>query len=482
MSTTVTLRGSRSVAVARPTEAFWLTVALSWLLLWLPLQTPVAMLAYQYGGLTVGPVRTILLLKDLVVPALLLWLAVRHLGQLRLRWFDWAAIAYVVLVGVYSIVPWLVGSKLPFLAVAASARIFVLPAELYALGRLASLAGISIRLIVIVFLAASAAAALFAVVQYVVLPPSFWLATMDLPRFIRDIQGLPGAMTLWDISVLGAYGAGEGGQFMRAIGPFTHPVGAGHYFVLPLLLSVAAAFSARQRNAGWRSTVLYLALAILFAAAVITTISRGSWIAAGLGVLLVGVLYRRVLITLVALAAVGLFLAVVPPFSLSISSALSASDSSVVAHGTAIEKGIETVTQNPFGLGVGQGDQPGFAFGGEEGAAGVGENMYLSLLVTVGPLGLVAFLAWFLGMGWTLFTSLRKSRHWLVVGTLAALIGYGASAATASPLMRFTTSAHFWLLLGLVIAGIPPRRGSQDSVSLETEPVSWPTDASPGRS
>jgi O-antigen ligase len=287
-------------------------------------------------------------------------------------------------------------------------------------------------------------------------------------------------MTLWDISVLGAYGAGEGGQFMRAIGPFTHPVGAGHYFVLPLLLSVAAAFDASRRNAGWRSTALYLALAILFAAAVITTISRGSWLAAGLGVLLVGVFYRRVLITLVALAAVGLFLALVPPFSLSISSALSASDSSVVAHSSAIEKGIKTVTQNPFGLGVGQGDQPGFAFGGEEGAAGVGENMYLSLLVTVGPVGLAAFLAWFLGMGWTLFASLRRSPHWLVAGTLAALVGYGASAATASPLMRFTTSAHFWLLLGLVIAANSQRRSSPESGSGETEPVSFPANGSPG--
>jgi len=472
MSTTLTLRGTRSIAVARPSEAFWITVALSWLLLWLPLQTPVTMLAYQYGGLSVGQTRAILLLKDLVVPVLLVFLAARHLGQARLRWFDWMAVVYAALVGVYSVIPWLAGSKLPFLAVAVSARIFLLPVELYALGRLAALAGVKIRLIVTVFLAGSAAAALFALVQYVALPPSFWLATMDLPRFVREVQGLPGAMTLWDISVLGAYGVGEGGQFLRAIGPFTHPVGAGHYFVLPLLLSVSAAFDARNRNGGLRPLATYLALAILFTVAVITTISRGSWLAAAVGVLLMGIFYRRVLITVVALAAVGLFLAVVPPFSLSISSALSLGDSSVVAHGSAIEKGIETVAQNPLGLGVGQGDQPGFAFGGEEGAAGVGENMYLALLVTVGPVGLAAFLAWSFGMAWTLLADLRRDRKWLGAGMLAAVAGYAVSAGTASPLMRFTTSAQFWLLLGLVIAGSALRGDSQASQGAESEPVS----------
>jgi hypothetical protein len=444
------LGGSRSSAVTR-SEAFWVTVVVVWLLAWLPLQTPVVMLVYQYGGLPAEAARGVLLVKDLVVAILLLVLAVRHIGHLRLRWFDWMAIAYVALVGIYSIVPWLFGSQLPLVAVAASARIFVLPVELYAVGRLAVVAGLNLRLIATVFVATSAVAALFTVVTYVLLPASFWITTMDVPRFVREVQGLPGARTLWDISVLGHYGVGEGGQFARAIGPFTHPVGTGHYFVVPLLLSVAATFDASVRGASWRRILAYLALVLLFTAAVITPISRGSWLAAGLGVVVIGVIYRRPLVTFVALAAVGAFLLIVPPFSLSISSALSMSDSSVIAHGDAIEEGIDTVTHNPLGLGVGQADQPGFAFGGDA-AAGVGENMYLSLLVTVGPLGLAAFLAWLLGVSSALLAAFRENGHWLVVATLAALVGFAASAATASPLMRFTTSAHFWLLLGLVVA------------------------------
>lgn len=451
MSTTAMLGGSRSSAAVTRSEAFWVTVALVWLLVWLPLQTPFAMLAYQYGGLPAEAARIILLLKDLAVAALIVALAIRHIGQVRLRWFDWMAIAYIVLVGVYSIVPWLFGSQLPFIAVAASARIFVLPVELYALGRLAFVAGVNTRLIVIAFVAASAVAALFTVVTYVLLPASFWITTMDMPRFVREVQGLPGARTLWDISVLGHYGVGEGGQFARAIGPFTHPVGTGHFFVVPLLLSVAATFDASRRGASWRRILAYLGLVLLFIAAVITPISRGSWLAAGLGVLFIGLFYRRPVVTVVALAAVGAFLLLVPPFSLSISSALSLSDSSVQAHGNAIGEGIDTVTHNPLGLGVGQADQPGFAFGGDA-AAGVGENMYLSLLVTVGPLGLAAFLAWLLGVSSALLAAFRANGRWLVVATLAALVGFAASAATASPLMRFTTSAHFWLLLGLVVA------------------------------
>lgn len=200
-------------------------------------------------------------------------------------------------------------------------------------------------------------------------------------------------------------------------------------------------------------------MAGLFIAAEIVPISRGSWIAGGVAALVCAVAFRRLLVTGVGLAAVALFLVVVPPFSLAISGAIGASDSSALAHGGAIANGVTTFLQHPLGLGLGQADHPGAAFGGGESAA-VGENLYLALLISVGPLGTAAFLGWVAGIAGSLLVGWRSSRAWIVIALLAALLGYLVSAGTASPLMRFTTSASFWLLLGMAIATVPAWRGN----------------------
>jgi hypothetical protein len=40
----------------------------------------------------------------------------------------------------------------------------------------------------------------------------------------------------------------------------------------------------------------------------------------------------------------------------------------------------------------------------------------------------------------------------MALGTGAALVAFSVSALSGSPLMRFTTSASFWLLVGLLVA------------------------------
>ena len=429
--------------------SFWTTVGLSWVVVWLIIQTPVAVVAFQYGNLDPAAARALLLLKDAAIAALLVVLLVRHYRELRLAWFDWLALAYAAAVVVYAAIPWALGSQLPLMAVLASARIFLMPVELYAVGRLAVLAGARTDVIVDVFLGAAAVAAAITTLAYLVLPASFWETTYDLPTFIREVQGLPGARSLWDISLLGHYGVGETGGFARAVGPFTHPVGTGHFFVLPLLLAVARSMSSVSRLRPGRSA-LEVAIVLALALAVITPISRGSWGAAVIGVLLCGVLMHRLKPAVLGVATAALFIVLVPPFSLSVSSALSMEDSSVVGHAEAVEEGVDTVAENPLGLGVGQADHLGSAFGGDA-ATGVGENLYLSTLVTVGPIGLAALVGWMIGIGLALKAGIRAT-DWRRTAVLAALVGYAASAMTASALMRFTTSAAFWLVVGLLVA------------------------------
>lgn len=440
-----------------------ITTVLVLLLVWLPLQTPIAIIAYQYLHVPVHVDQAILLLKDAAVALLILAIAARTLvrAQFRLsalpwasvRWFDWLALLYVALLVVYSIVPWLLGSKLPLAAVAISFRDFLIPVELYALGRLAFAGGADVDRVTLWFLAVAFVTAVVSVALYLFVPVQFWQTTLDLVTFERNVQGIGTAFTLWDISILGQYGSGTAGSFARAVGPFTHPVGTGHYFVAPLVLAIAGLFLLLRRG-DRRATLTAAVVVVVLSAAVITPISRGSWIAAVLAAGFTAVVYRRMVATGVALAVVAAFLVVTPPFKYSISSAVDRSDSSVAGHTSAISHGIDVVTHDPTGLGVGQSDTPGAALAGDAGAsgAGVGENMYLALLVAVGPLGFLVFVGWMVGVAATLIPRRRRDIYWVDIGVLASLGGYAVSAMTASPLMRFTTGASFWLLLGLAVA------------------------------
>ena len=147
----------------------------------------------------------------------------------------------------------------------------------------------------------------------------------------------------------------------------------------------------------------------------------------------------------------------VPAVRFSVVATVTGTDSSASDHASALGKGISTVIDNPIGLGVGQSDQFGQVLGsGDTAGAGVGENMYITLLVSVGPLGLLAFLVWSAG----LIKYLIAVRHrapppsWIVIGSGAALVGYLITALFAPPLMRFTTSATVWLVIGLAMGSV----------------------------
>lgn len=473
MSQTTELAATPAASTERPAarKLGFATVALATLLAWLPLQTPLAVVVFQYGHAEVLA-RAMLLAKDVFTGALILYLFVRYWRQLRFYWFDWAAVVYVVLLCVYSVVPWLLGSHIAVVSVVASARELLVPVELYALGRLALVAGADVRWLVRWFLAVAAVAAAFTVLVWLLLPASFWGSTLDLVSFVRVVQGIPNAFTIWDISLVAHFGMGYGDIYSRAVGPFTHPVGTGHYFVLPLILAAAWFYDSLRQNRRWTALAIAI-LAILFVGAVITPISRGSWIAAGLALLLTSLIYRRwALIAVTIILAVGLSLTV-PALNHAITSVFRGTDASSQDHLDALDTGVRTLVQNPIGLGVGQSDQFGQVLGsGDSAGSGVGENMYITLWISVGPLGFLAFLAWMAGLLWRMAAAGRRAppHSWMVVGTWTALLGYAAVAMLAAPLMRFTTSASVWLVVGLctgLMLALPRSVAEPDAIGAE---------------
>lgn len=450
-SAQATLRNDIGANAPAPPLVQWAVIAL---LVWLPLQTPLAIALFQYAHLSVDAARAILLVKDLIAALLIATLAVLYLKRVHMHWFDWMAVGYVVVLIAYAAIPLALGTKLTPIAIFASAREFLVPVELYGLGRFACAAGVNVGAIVRAFLIVAGVAAAATLILHVFIPSTFWSSTLNLVRFERVVQGIPTALTLWDIGLLGQYGVGGSGSFARAIGPFTHPVGTAHYFVVPLVLAATAVMAARRAPA---STMLaWLAVVVLFVAAVLTPISRGAWLAAVVGVIVAGLLYRRVLPAAVGIGIVVVFILLVPPFSYSVSSALGGTDSSVGGHGQAIEKGIKTAVDNPWGLGLGQADQFGASLSQEGASAAVGENLYLALYVSVGPIGLLAFVGWVVGVLLSLIRSVRsRAEPWMQIGMAVVMIGLLVSGLTASPLLRFTTGASFWLLVGLLVPNGP---------------------------
>ena len=301
-------------------------------------------------------------------------------------------------------------------------------------------------------LGVAAVAAVATVVLYF-LPATFWITTVDLVTFEREVQGIANAVSLWDIGLLGQFGVGDAATFTRAIGPFDAFRGTAHYFVLPLVIAACAAMRSWQLGS-YQETRRYLLLVALFAAAVVTPISRGGWLTTGIALVLAAVIFHRIRATLLVLVIVGAAMAVIPPFSYSISSALSRTDSSVIGHQEAIDEGAQVVVENPVGLGLGQADHFGEALAEGTGAsAGVGENIYLALLSAsarwasdvrrVGP-GDDPSDAW----------QSRSTIGWIAVAVGCALVGYLVGGVLASPLMRFTTSSTVWLIIGMTIGAL----------------------------
>jgi hypothetical protein len=471
VSSTAEAPGSSTVPSRPAREGRLVTWLLGAFLVWIPLQTPVAVVAYQYLHLSVSVGQAILLSKDLWAAGLFAVLLLRHYRQVRFRWFDWFALAYGILVTVYSVVPALLGSHLPALSVVASARELLVPVELYGLGRLAGYAGVSPLSLVRAFLVAATGAAIFSVASWVLLPQDFWMTTYNLLGFIHDVQGITSADSLWAASINGLYGSS--GFSLRAVGPFTHPVGAGVYFVVPLILVVCAAWTSDPRRKA--ALAIFAVGVVLFALAVITPISRGTWMGFVLAAAVGGLVlhkYRLAALTVVAFAAFVFF---VPPFSQSIHGALNGTDGSATAHTDAVTHDVEVLIANPAGNGVGQADQAGNVYAAAAGAdsAGVGENMYFTTYASVGPLGFLAFVIWMVALLVELMWRLRLSLPlWIPVGVGLGLFAEAAGGFTASTLMRFTTAASIWLLVGLVIS-VPDSGFRRPNLAAIQRPRTW---------
>jgi hypothetical protein len=376
-------------------------------------------------------------------------LLVRYFSTIRIYWFDLAAAAVGLLFLLYAIIP-LVAYQAGLGETVAALRQFLLPMTIYALGRCVAAAGVRFSTVLRIVLVVAIAAAGFTVAVYLLFPITFWVSGLDLVSYVRDVQGLAYANSLFDISVVGTYGIGTGEVIARATGPFTHPVGTAAYFLLPFAVSVAGLF--RTRDLASRHAAVWALLGTLFLAPILMSLSRGSWLGVAVILAVSGFFMRRVRLAAAIVACIAIFVLVVPPFSISLRSALDGTDGSAIMHQQAIDDGFKTVREHPLGAGVSESD---YQFG-SDGTGTLLENTYLAIYVGAGPLGLFAFLAWTGGMARRLLPRRPRARsHWPSLAVVATIGGLAVASLTAATAFRFTTGATFWLVLGVLVGQLP---------------------------
>jgi hypothetical protein len=106
----------------------------------------------------------------------------------------------------------------------------------------------------------------------------------------------------------------------------------------------------------------------------------------------------------------------------------------------------------------------GTSFGGSGEESILLENTYLSLWAAVGPLGLAAFLAWFGGIVVAIgLDGHSLTTRWRRAAVMAAMLGLAVASFSSETMLRFTTGATFWIVVGVSV-GMLPQKPSAPSI------------------
>lgn len=310
----------------------------------------------------------------------------------------------------------------------------------------------------------------------------------DLIRYATACLVMAGAVSAWSLAGAGQMTAGVGGGVVtgRLQGPFAQPneLGAFCALVLPLCVAVLAAADSRRMRVGAG------AVAALVATAGALSLSRGSWMGAAAGVLMLAIFLpavRRTLRHAAAVIAGGLVLAAVVTAG-SITSVLTERLGSI---GTAGDNpydfrpelwatGLRVALDHPL-LGVGPG-QFKIASSNADYAlynyvAEHPHNIVLTVAAEHGAYGLVAF-GLVIGLLIAGFIALVRAEprrdkptpaYWCAAGSMAGLLALGVHGMVDMPLRNPILNATVWVIVALAVASttaamksaaVPERRRS----------------------
>ena len=367
--------------------------------------------------------KELLLLVAFVRVGLLAWRA-RAL-PFRWGWVDSLALAFVALCVLYALIPQsALGGSADAHAVALGLRHDTVPVAAYFLGRALALSGDDWRRLGWTLLGTAAAVAGWGLIDAYAIPISWWRTNGVVDYFHRhlgyDYNGTGGLPENF------IYNVGGGEPFLRRlVSTFLSPLASGYLFVVALLVAAT-----RRRVA--------IALAVVAGAGLLWTFSRSSLVALAAGLVVLGLLRRRVheigLAVVVIAVAVGwahLFPHVAPtgdwtkhdekvqaqlakqgpksPYC-----AVCSNEPSLNEHWRALKDGVHTMAHHPQGYGLGN---VGQVASRTDTRPKAGESNYTELGVELGVVGSLLWIAW----GIAVFLGLVRARAFRLAAAFAAV-------------------------------------------------------------
>lgn len=418
-----------TIAIAVAVAGFW-----TFLCAWRPATAVVVvvamvlfsshLLAVAYAaGAPAGLVRNTILLKDAAAWSLVLVLVFRRVASVDVRPVLYLA-GYITIV-----VSWFAALQAPVGVLPAFAAIRGALVPVVALAIAALLTSDERASVVPRSIQLGIAAAIYGVVETLILPASWQTVVVNVGAYWSDVKG---ASLFLDpaTGLPGNFFTAQG--YPRLTGPFGDPLSAG--MVLASLLVLALAYRQELRRPWFAIGVLGFALLLTF--------TRGGWILAamgGAGVLIaqIGVAKAAARLIPAAMAAM-LFSYSFAPIREYISGIMNGRDGSTLAHQAALAKSF-SADVSMTGSGWGTGGAVALANGVESAVST--ESTLVALATQIGIAGLGLLLLMLLGLGW------RKNLGAAALGLWVALF---VSSLTSENLLAFNAGFVPFLILGLL--------------------------------
>jgi hypothetical protein len=246
------------------------------------------------------------------------------------------------------------------------------------------------------------------------------------------------------------YGSVGGIRILRAGSVFLNPLTLGFYLVLGFALGL-------ERIARGQSRFLGLASLLAITAGILLTQTRSAIVGA-LVVALVALQpssgrsrHWRVQLGLIlaAIAIMAVPTALATGLSQRVTTTTGYSDNA--GHVTSFGKGVETVAQNPLGLGLGTSAGVGQRSASQVSNVVVPEDTYLQMGVELGIVGMLLFIALTVALVAKLRAVARRHPHYVVAAMAAAAAGISVGAFVLQPWTDFSVAWTVWGLAGVAL-------------------------------
>src|SRR5437764_4047229 len=369
---------------------------------------------------------------------------------------DWLALAYGLLVALYSVIPQhALGGAASRHAAGLALKHDLIPVAAYFLGRSVVVRREQLVPVAWTLIGAAALVATWGLIDDYAIPISWWRRSAVVPYFHKqlgyDYHGTGGLPENF------IYNVGSDKPFLRRlVSSFLSPLASGYLFVVALLVGAAAL---RRRR-------LVLALAVVTVAGLLWTFSRSSLVALAVGLVVLSLVRRRPVALAAAVAVVGVafgwahlfpklaptgnWTAVDRAYQQRIATsaptdftATSTSEPSLHSHWVSLREGARTMVHHPQGFGLGNVGQTASR---TDTPLKAGESNYTELGVELGVLGSALWIGWVLAV---LIGLVRAGRRDPWVAGLAAAFAAVLALAVQTDVIGDPWVAYcVWVLAG----------------------------------